>query len=300
MIQRPHFTEVDLVLYHGRCPDGSCSRWAAESMLGDRSEYLPAYHGTDFGDVSGRNVAILDFAVKRSILERVISTAKSVIVLDHHVSSNTEIGDIDCVEIGQHGPSSGASMAWDFFHPGIPRPHIVEQVRMCDTFSWPDQLTRQRAEQFMTWFNEQDYSLGLYEDFAGETPTALFDSRVLTGKALTTHDHVAIKRMASGARDIFIQGFPAKIVNCTHMRSQVATFLYESTNAIVGVTYTYDDAKDSCSFSFRADPLSIIDLTKTVKQFPGGGGHATACGFTVSGQYNPAVMIPIFAKVFDV
>jgi oligoribonuclease NrnB/cAMP/cGMP phosphodiesterase (DHH superfamily) len=250
-------------------------------------------------DVSGRNVAILDFAAKRGTLTKIVETARSVIVLDHHVTSKSEIGDFDCVVLGEHGPNSGASMSWEFFHPGIPRPFIVDCVRMGDTFSWPSDEVRKISTEFMTWFNEQDYSLGLYEEFLSENLPARFDHLVEVGQMLRRHDLTAIERTANNSAEISVQGRKGRIVNGSYLRGEVATYMYEKMDTEVGIVYCYDELRDATMYSLRADPTSTIDLSKTAQLVPGGGGHATACGFTIPGPYDPKGIREILARRFD-
>lgn len=296
---KPKPKDVDLVFYHGRCPDGSCSRWGAERVLRDRAEYVPAYYYVDLPDVSGRNVAFLDFAPKRSVFQQVVEKASSVIVLDHHISSRAEIGDFDCVTIGEHGPNSGASMSWDFFNPDTPRPFIVEHVRMGDTFRWPSDEIREVSNSFMTWFNGQDYSIDLYEEFVSPSPISRFGSLVEVGRALNRHDLLAIERTVANSAEISVQGRSGRIANGSHLRSDVATYMYEKMGAEVGVVYCYDELRDTTVFSLRAAPDSDIDLTRSAKLIPDGGGHATACGFSMPGPYNPKLVRELLAREFN-
>lgn len=297
-ILRPKPQDVDLVLYHGRCPDGSCSRWAAERLLRDRAEYVAAFHYCDLPDVTGRNVAILDFAIHRPKLLRFIEKAKSVIVLDHHVSSVAEIGDLDCVVIGKHGIESGASLSWKFFQQE-PIPFIVDHIRMGDTYRWPSEEIRKVSTEFLTWFNEQPYTPDLYEEFVSPETPSRFSTLCEIGQYLRQHDMMAIERAASNAVSITVQGRPAYIANCSYLRGEVAAYFYEKMGAEVGVTYCYDELRDTTAFSLRAAPESTIDLTKTVMQVPGGGGHATACGFSLPGPYDPKRVRQILEARFD-
>lgn len=250
-------------------------------------------------DVAGRNVAILDFAVHRKVLTKIVETARSVIVLDHHITSKSEIGDFDCVVLGEHGPNSGASMSWEFFHPGVPRPFIVDHVRMGDTFSWPNDEARKVSTEFLTWFNEQDYSTGLYEEFISEDTPERFGRLVEVGQMLRRHDLTAIERTANNSAEISVQGRKGRIVNGSYLRGEVATYMYEKMDTEVGVVYCYDELRNATVYSLRASPDSTVDLSKTARLVSGGGGHATACGFTIPGPYDPKAIREILEKRFD-
>jgi hypothetical protein len=114
-----------LVIYHGKCPDGMTAAWAVRKALGE-GDYVPANHGDAPPDVAGRDVVIVDFSYRRAIMEAMFAEAKSLLVLDHHKSAEAELADLPFAtfDMGR----SGAGMAWDWFHPGQPRPALVNLV----------------------------------------------------------------------------------------------------------------------------------------------------------------------------
>lgn len=83
--------QVDLVLAHGHCVDGFCSMFVAWWARGTDAEYRQVFYGEPPPDVRGRHVAILDFSYKREILKRMAEDARSIILLDHHSTSEKDL-----------------------------------------------------------------------------------------------------------------------------------------------------------------------------------------------------------------
>lgn len=87
------------VLYHAFCKDGFGAAWAFHkgmSHLIDQSavEYIPVSYGQNPPEgLAGHKVIILDFCYSPEILDEIASTAASVLVLDHHISSIQKVRD---------------------------------------------------------------------------------------------------------------------------------------------------------------------------------------------------------------
>lgn len=288
--------DFTVVAYHGRCPDGLCARWVAERVLGPDVKYLPVSHGDVLPSFAGQRVLFVDFAPTRESLIRIREEAEYVVVLDHHHTAQQRISDIPNVFFAEkESGNSGASMAWEFFNPGVPFPFIIECVRSCDTYNWPTPEAKALSIMFMGWFNIQPYNLGLYEKFLNPSPGEIAHVLEL-GKTVQETENEMFRRLSSSAKSITVQGRPALIVNASANRSLMGNYLLDNNKDIeIAVTYSYSDNNDECSFSLRARPESDIDLTKTATLFGVGGGHKTASGFKIQGQYQPDLILPIIA-----
>src|SRR3990167_3596264 len=100
-----------LVLYHGNCPDGFGSAWAAWLALGDSAEYVPVQYGEAPPDVAARKVYIVDFSYPRATLLAMNEAAESILVLDHHKTAQADLAGLDFCEF--YMERSGATMTWD-------------------------------------------------------------------------------------------------------------------------------------------------------------------------------------------
>src|SRR3546814_771791 len=104
--------------------------------------------------VEVRDGIIVDFSYKRTVLQEKASIARSVLVLDHHKTAAEDLAGLPAapenyatwceqVETGDEPTiaalfdmdSSGAGIAWDFFHDAA-RPPLVDYVQDRDLWRW--------------------------------------------------------------------------------------------------------------------------------------------------------------------
>lgn len=93
-----------LCIYHAFCADGFGAAWIVRRALGDGVEFHAASYGQEPPDVTGRDVLMVDFSYKRSMLDKMAEVARSILVLDHH---KTAAEDLD---------SLPAAMEWPTWH----------------------------------------------------------------------------------------------------------------------------------------------------------------------------------------
>ena len=115
-------SSVDCVIYHANCTDGFGSAFSAWKLLGNRAEYHACAHGTKPPNVKGKNVVILDFSFDNKTTKKLIKDANNLLVIDHHKSAMVELHDISNTIFDMS--KSGATMAWEFFHPGKEPPSL--------------------------------------------------------------------------------------------------------------------------------------------------------------------------------
>ena len=134
-----------LVIYHSACPDGFTAAWVAARALGD-VELFEGRYGEEppFELAKGRRVYIVDFSYKREKLEALhavcaqLPDGNELTVLDHHKTAQAELEGLPYCTFDMD--RSGAGLTWDHFHPGEPRPWIVDYVEDRDLwrFRMPD------------------------------------------------------------------------------------------------------------------------------------------------------------------
>jgi uncharacterized protein len=78
---------IDIVLYHGGCPDGFGSAFVAWLLLSDSEKeikYQGVNHLSALPDVRGKRVILLDICFKSQVIQDMIQTADKLLVIDHH------------------------------------------------------------------------------------------------------------------------------------------------------------------------------------------------------------------------
>ncbi|MEZ5768704.1 MAG: DHHA1 domain-containing protein [Paracoccaceae bacterium] len=282
-----------LCIYHAHCADGAAAAWAVRRALGDEVEFLPMSYGDTPPDVTGRDVVMVDFSFKLPILEIMAALSRSLLVLDHHQTAQEELAGLETprpwydhlheVPYSEFGylaaifdmDRSGAQIAWDYFHPGAPRPTIIDYI--ADRDLWRFALPGSRE------INAAIASYGIYIETI-DGVSAVLEHEV--GRNLVSSQGAAILRthdLNIGAvtdatmRMMTIGGTSVPVVNCPHfMASDAAGNLAEG-NPFAAA---YFDASDgSRRFSLRSRGPDGADVSEIAARY-GGGGHRHAAGFT--------------------
>ena len=187
--------EIDFVIFHGGCPDGFGGAYCFWRILGgeyqrrieidemiqdntlpkDKIIYYPGTHGYDPPDVTGRNVAIVDFSYKREILNKMKEQANRLIILDHHISAQRDLEGFPNAIFDMN--RSGAMIAWDFCNKGIPAPQLIKYIQDRDIWTWkePD------SKEFSSGFSEEPLDFNVFNLFVknenGEIENAIRKGR---------------------------------------------------------------------------------------------------------------------------
>ncbi len=132
--------ERTIVFYHGGCPDGFGGAYAAWKKLGTSAEYISLSRNEEppVETARGNKVYFIDFVYTKDVMDRFLEAATSLTVLDHHEGVQDVIESMpDHVYSTDH---SGATLAWNYFHPGEAIPELLQYIEDDDLFrfSLPD------------------------------------------------------------------------------------------------------------------------------------------------------------------
>lgn len=278
-----------LCIFHGKCADGFTAAWVVHNSMPD-VEFHAGVYGNPPPDVTDRHVLIVDYSYKRDVLEEMAKVARSITVLDHHKTAAADLYGyksfanaalwIDSINDGLSGIStvfdmgrSGAGITWDFFHPNMPRPLLVDYVEDRDLWKFAMPQSREVAAYIFS----HDYSFEKWLEIARELQDPEQLGGVLRqGEALERKHFkdirelvgVTKRRMRIGGVEVWVANLPYTLA------SDAANMLAEGEP--FGACY-YD--KDGGRvFSLRSKPDGA-DVSAIAAGY-GGGGHQNASGFT--------------------
>lgn len=263
----------DLCIYHGSCDDGFGAAFAVWKKRGGQVRYHAGVYGVAPPDVTGLNVAIVDFSYKRPIMVELAKKAKSVLVLDHHKTAQADLADLDSelpnVIVEFDMERSGAVMAWQYFHPGVDVPKFFEYLQDRDLWT-----------KLLPGVDEFTAALRSYPQYF-ETWNQLIFNRHITdlieeGMAIQRYFRTLVDQAKKHAFFREIAGYTVPVVNASmFMFSEVAGELSEG-HPFAAV---YAETKDGVIWSLRSRGDGV-DVSEVAKRF-GGGGHRNAAGFTI-------------------
>jgi len=287
-------TAVDVVVYHANCPDGFAAALAAWKRLGDAATYVPAEHGprapVDL-DVRGKRVVLLDYCFKQPVLERMRADAASLVVVDHHASAAADLDaalpqSSKVLQLRQ----SGATLAWNYFHPSAPVPVLLRYIEDRDIWRWALRDSRAFAAGMVAAIG--DFAAW---DAALSGGDAAIEEVLARGRAVVAYQATVVERHVRSAVPCTLAVAPTlrgRLVNATTLTSDIGNALASSPGVDYALLYSYDHATGSfiCSLRSATDEVDVSAIAKAL----GGGGHKRASGFLLVGDsLQPVLTAPV-------
>lgn len=282
-----------LVIYHGNCADGFSAAWCFWRKYRDGADYVAGVYQQEPPDVTGRDVYLVDFSYKRAVVERMLTQANSVTLIDHHKTAIEDLRPLKEQEVATNGQGqgdrfgwfcdlnrSGATLAWDYLFPGEQRPPLLGHVE--DRDLWRFKLPGTREIQAFVFSHE--YTFEQWDRLMSAGQVELLQMTA-AGAAIERKHHkdvaelvgVCKRRMVIGGHDVPVASLPYTLVSdAAHAMAQGEPF-----------AACYWDTAEGRVFGLRAadDGLDVSDIAKQY----GGGGHAKAAGFKVPRQHELAM-----------
>jgi oligoribonuclease NrnB/cAMP/cGMP phosphodiesterase (DHH superfamily) len=261
-----------IVIYHGKCPDGFGAAFAAWLTFGDTAEYLPADYVDAPPDVTGRDVYILDFSYKKAVMEQMDRAAKSIILLDHHKTAMDGLAGFTCFcgQIHFDLTKSGAMLAWEHFHPGVPAPALIRHIEDRDLWKW----ALPNSNEFLAFLDTLPFAFESWHTLLDEAAPQ-FAKALEVGTLLHERVVAICRNIAADAVPVTLEGRAGLMVSCSaELTSMVGSMLAEKTGTF-GLIWRME-ARGSIKVSLRA--VRSFDVEDIAVRF-GGGGHPQAASF---------------------
>lgn len=288
-----------LCIYHGYCDDGFAAAWCVRAALGDQVEFFAGQYQRDPPDVTARDVVLVDFSYKRPVLAAMATSARSILVLDHHKTAQEDLAGFPSAERWpdhlRNGftPSnlrvlfdmnrSGAGLAWDYFHPDTSRPLFIDYIE--DRDLWKKELPR--CDEFTIALRSYPQDFAIWDQLVGQ-PVELMNE----GAAIQRYYRLRVEELKRSSYLATISlprtempglssggiVFTCAIANAPYFAaSEVAGELCDSAGAKFGACY-FEVGQGRWAYSLRS--RGDFDVSAVAEAF-GGGGHKGAAGFTV-------------------
>jgi len=261
-----------LILYHGDCDDGFGAAYAAWLCLGDEAEYRAVYYGDAIAPerLLERKVFILDFSFPPDVMGAMAQQAAKIVLLDHHKSAAAQWADaepIANVEILFDMDRSGAQIAWDYFHPRLARPGLIDHIG--DRDLWRFNMADTKA--FCAGLSLIPTSFESWQDAAAQPADLITKGRTVLE---------VLQRQIDGAlrkdlRPVTLCGYPGLATNAIGNASEIGQAIAKRSGSF---SLTYFIRGDEVICSLRS--LAPFDVSLIATHY-GGGGHAQASGFTL-------------------
>jgi hypothetical protein len=275
----PH--EVDTVIYHDPCSDGTASYWVAryyfeKNYPNKKVDYIPMSIGSyPPNNLDGKNVLICDYSYRKDVLINLLKKVNNLLIIDHHKSAEKDLKDINDQYKIFDMAHSGAMLTWMYFFPDVQPPLMIRYVE--DRDIWTNKMPN--INDFVAWFYTLPFSYEEYNKYANDE--LLLNMIATVGKSYSklnnyyidqVCDKYVIKFQQINGKYYFIA-----YVNSTILKSDVGNKIFEKyPNIDFAVVYSINDYSNSTSFSLRSTNkhMDVSDIAFKL----GGGGHKCASG----------------------
>ena len=286
--QLNHNTSFDVLVYHDHCTDGLASVAIAGYSNRDAVQ-IPGNYGTDF-DISAfidKDVCFLDFSTKEKEMLAILDVAKSVTVIDHHVTMIEELDHIvhDKLTIYYDINQSGAQLAWEFFNKK-PEPLFISFIGDRDlwTKKFEDSDVLSLAMRVLEWgyedmSNHIDFIIkGEYDGMDYQT----YDL-IKQGRVFDVYHQYMVNQIAQNAYSYRLDDdsdTEVLRVNCPMgLMSDVGAVVAKRSPS--GVAWLVYETEEFTKHSLRVSEDSEYNAAEFAAT-KGGGGHVKAAGWQVS------------------
>lgn len=224
-------------------------------------------------DVTGADLYFVDFVYEKERMDEIAKNANSLIVLDHHAGVQ---------EVTESFPGSvfdnersGSTLAWNYFHPGVPVPLLLSFVEDDDLFLFKLPDTRAvvsylavKPYTFESWdeLREMLDDPAKSEDFLIKVRTYAEYFELLAQLAV---DHAKLV-LFEGHEVYFATAHPFK-----PMKSLVGNLLAKKKGPFALVVAAHPKG---FGVSIRGD--GTIDVSEIASRY-GGNGHKSSSGFLI-------------------
>lgn len=269
---------VEVVVYHRHCPDGFGAAWAAWRALekegGKRDvTFFAATHGDDTAELEakaqGKNVAVFDFSFSKEVTARIMQSASSLVVLDHHLSAQEEHSGTDYACFDMH--RSGAPLAWEYFFDREV-PTFLRYIEDKDIWKWE----LEHSKEFSAGFGLVDMTFESFDQFYEDDQKVA--ATIENGKVLLALQKETMERYKRKSAIVELsKGVTVAVCNAGMWVSELGNQL--AADADFALVWGYDHAKDTMGVSLRS---LGFDVSRVARLY-GGGGHAKAAGMRWDG-----------------
>lgn len=269
--------ERTVILYHGSaCPDGFGAAYAAWKKFGDTAEYYPLARGEELllEVCKDAQVFFLDFSYEQEDMDKFVKVAAKLVVLDHHAGVKSVVESMP--EFVFDNNRSGAGIAWDYFHPDISRPALMNHIEDDDIyrFALPD------TKALITYLETLPFDFIVWDDLAKKLDEPTSREAILTkARAYREYFERLAELSVERAKLVSFEGHETYFASSPPLKSLKSLIGNQLAKKHGPLALVVSAHPLGYGISIRGD--GSIDVAKIAQKY-GGNGHASSAGFHIS------------------
>jgi hypothetical protein len=261
-----------MVLYHGNCPDGFGGAYAAWKKFGDSAEYVAIHRDVALPyALAGDDLIFIDFCYPKPEMEAILSEAHSVTVLDHHEGVEDVVRTMPTYVYDEK--RSGASIAWNYFHPDIPLPYFIKLVELVDLYK---PLTDD-DRALMRYAYAQPRTFAVWDDLTRRIEDPAERAQMVErGRTYGEYFNLIVEQLAQNGTLVSFEGYTCYLVEAPRMfTTDLGMRLADDEHPFTLIAHV---RTNSIRVSMRG--RGKVDLTKIAQKY-GGNGHPDSAAFSI-------------------
>ena len=276
--------EVDVVIYHSPCSDGTGSGFVAWKYLSSKfPDRNVTYYPMNIGELppsglENKNVLICDYSYKKQVLIELLKKVNKLLIIDHHKSAEKDLNEIEDKYKIFDMTHSGAMLTWYYFFPDLESPLMIKYIE--DRDIWTKKLPN--TDDFASWFYTLPMDFKEYDKYLDDN--LLLEMIKTKGIAYGEYNNYltqqAVKYSVPKFCKINNKYYLVAYVNSTVCKSDIGNKVFDKyVYCDFSVTYSISDSTNSTSFSLRSTKqrADVSEIAFSLN----GGGHAAAAGCNV-------------------
>ncbi len=271
------YMDRTVILYHGSCPDGFGSAYAAWKRFGETAEYIPLHRGDPLPEgLEGDHLYFLDFTYEQADMDHFVAIAKTVTVLDHHSGVQDVVESMPAYIYDNN--KSGAGISWSYFNPTLPFPKLLEHIQDDDLFRFalPD------TKAVLSYLTVHPFTFESWDELAQKLEDeASAESFLTTAHAYAQYTTLLAQSAANKAVRISFEGYEVMFANAHPskvMKSLVGNLLAKEHPPFALVASAHPKG-----FGISIRGNGSVNVAKLAEKY-GGNGHHDSAGFLVPAE----------------
>lgn len=295
-------TYYNYIIYHKKCPDGFTGFYILHmSKLIHRDAIIqPDVPNAKYPppNLENKDIIIIDVAYKYDILHDIIKKAKSVILIDHHITIHDDVLKLKNKYNTKFtyiydDKKSGATLTWNYFFPKRKHPYFIDLIEDNDIGKW----TMKNIKDFMSGFTVS-FDLKLSKDNLNKFKLLFKKSTIYKiiekGKIYNEYKNYLVNE---NSNRISFARFPSEQIykeysNYFHKPGQykvaiycgsacpnatdIAKKVFENSQCDFFISWVYNFDKMEYVLTLRSETVDVGNIAKLFN----GGGHLYAAAMS--------------------
>lgn len=261
-------------MYHANCPDGFGGAYSAWKKFGDTAEYRPLSYGKPApDDLAGANVYFIDSCYAQEQMDAIKAVAASLTVLDHHEGLEEVVRSMPKFVYDVN--RSGATIAWNYFHPDSPVPTLLTIVEDDDLFRFklPD------TKPMMTYIAINPFTFEFWDELAAMLDNPEEKEKLLEKlRIYREYFDLLVAQGADRAKLVEFEGYQVLAGQTHPMKPMVSALGHALANKQPPFGLILQIREEGVAVSVRGD--GSVDLAALTQRY-GGNGHHDSAAFLV-------------------